>query len=144
MAKDKRKANSKAATVPKQQRITASALPVLKRPLDQVGKQILVPGAYWVGRVSREEKDLEYKCTVIEFDMLHKWDDGRPPSAAFQLQEMGVTGTGSLEPGDSSGELFWMTYPMPYRGTGRSNDQPGYQRKYQRCFDQLPYSCIAG
>ena len=65
MAKDKRKGNSKAATVPKQQRITASALPVLKRPLDQVGKQILVPGAYWVGRVSREEKDLEYKCTVI-------------------------------------------------------------------------------
>jgi hypothetical protein len=109
------KGKGKAKTKPKQQqKITASALPVLKKPLDQIGKQIGVLGAFWEGRMTAEEKAMVYKCTVREFEMLHKWDDGRPPSAAFQLQEMGVTGTGSLEHGDSSGEIFWMPYPMPY------------------------------
>eukprot|EP00966_Prymnesium_polylepis_P295594 6826469-Prymnesium_polylepis.1 len=28
--------------------------------------------------------------------------------------EMGPNGTGSLEHGDSSGELFWMNYPLPF------------------------------
>eukprot|EP00966_Prymnesium_polylepis_P058617 1357552-Prymnesium_polylepis.1 len=28
--------------------------------------------------------------------------------------EMGPNGTGSLEHGDASGELFWMDYPLPF------------------------------
>eukprot|EP00966_Prymnesium_polylepis_P063387 1470211-Prymnesium_polylepis.1 len=35
-------------------------------------------------------------------------------SEAFQLQEMGERGSGSLERGDSSGEVFWMHYPDPF------------------------------
>ena len=35
-------------------------------------------------------------------------DPNREPSNAFQLQEMGETGEGSQEPGDASGEIFWM------------------------------------
>ena len=27
---------------------------------------------------------------------------------------MGVTGTGSLEHGDASGEIFWVHYPFPF------------------------------
>ena len=30
------------------------------------------------------------------------------------MQEMGRTGTGSTEQGDSSGEIFWMPYPDPF------------------------------
>ena len=33
---------------------------------------------------------------------------------AFQLQEMGEAGTGSLEHGIASGEVFWMKYPYPF------------------------------
>ena len=33
---------------------------------------------------------------------------------AFELQEMGPEGTGSLEVGDASGEVFWMKYPAPF------------------------------
>ena len=31
----------------KQQPITLHALPLLKKPLEQIGKQINVPGSYW-------------------------------------------------------------------------------------------------
>ncbi|KAL1500313.1 hypothetical protein AB1Y20_012979 [Prymnesium parvum] len=59
--------------------------------------------------MTAEEKESIYLCTVREFDAIHKWvDRHKPPCAAWQLQEMGVSGTGSLEEGDSSGEIFWM------------------------------------
>ena len=45
---------------------------------------------------------------------LHKFIDGTT-SQAFELQEMGAAGTGSLEHGDASGEIFWMVYPFPVR-----------------------------
>ena len=97
----------------RQAQITESALPLLKKPLDHVGKQIGVPGAYWEGRQTAEEKATIYKCTIRDFSALHKWDGGRTPSAAFELQEMGVLGTGSLEHGDSSGEIFFCSYGVP-------------------------------
>ena len=95
----------------KQQPITELALPLLKKPLEQIGKQINVPGSFWSGRMSAEERSTLYKCTVRDFTHTHKFPGEQAPRAAFQLQEMGVTGTGSTEPGDSSGEIFWMPYP---------------------------------
>ena len=44
----------------------------------------------------------------------HKFRPSEPPMAAFRMQEMGQTGMGSTEHGDSSGDLFWMPYPDPF------------------------------
>ena len=56
----RRNASSRAK---KQQPITELALPLLKKPLEQIGKQINVPGSFWSGRMSAEERSTLYKCT---------------------------------------------------------------------------------
>jgi hypothetical protein len=87
-------------------------LPLIKKPLELVGDSINVPGAYWKGRMSAAEKEALYVCVVRDHSALHKFMDGTT-SEAFELQEMGEAGTGSLERGDASGEIFWMVYPFP-------------------------------
>ena len=52
MPSSKRK--STAQPVAKQQQL--EQLPVLKKPLEQIGKQLGVPGKYWEGRMSADEK----------------------------------------------------------------------------------------
>lgn len=98
--------------------ITRSALPLLKKPHEHLGKQVEVPGSFWEGRMSAEERVQKYKCTILNFDAIHRWpstcNSKKPPSQAFELKEMGATGTGSLELGDSSGDVFWMSYPHPF------------------------------
>ena len=64
---------------------------MLKKPTEHFGKQVGVPGAYWEGRMSAEERKTRFMCTTREFELIHKWEDGCAPSAAFQLQEMGAT-----------------------------------------------------
>ena len=98
----------------KQTSITATALPLLKRPCEHLGKQVAIPGSFWEGRLSDEERKTNYLCTIRDFELIHKWDDARPPSNAMQLQEMGEGGEGSLEHGDASGEIFWVPYPTPF------------------------------
>ena len=39
---------------------------------------------------------------------------GGSKSAGFQVQEMGESGEGSLEPGVASGNVFWVMYPNPF------------------------------
>lgn len=111
---------------PKRGRPTASAkgkapmqqqleqLPLIKKPLELIGTHINVPGAFWVGRMSAAEKQTLYACVVRDFSALHKFIDGTT-GQGFELQEMGAAGTGSLEHGDASGEIFWMVYPFPVR-----------------------------
>lgn len=86
--------------------------PMLKKPLEVIGKQLRVPGSFW-DNCPAAQMDLQYKCTIREYSLLHRFTVG-PPQAAFQMQEMGERGTGSLELGDSSGEVFWMKYPSPF------------------------------
>ena len=68
---------------------------------EQIGKQIKVPGAFWEGNMTPEEKALEYQCTIRSYEALHKFPGGGV-GQAFELQEMGVNGTGSLEHGDAA------------------------------------------
>ena len=98
----------------KQTSITATALPLLKKPCEHFGKQVAIPGSFWQGRMSEDERKTKYLCTIRDFELIHKWDDGRPPTNAIQLQEMGEGGEGSLEHGDASGEIFWVPYPTPF------------------------------
>jgi len=37
---------------------------------------------------------------VLDFQIAHRMQPGAPPTQAFQLQEMGTDGTGSLERSD--------------------------------------------
>ena len=46
----------------KQQKIDVEQFTLLKKPLDQLGKQ---PGSFWKGRMSAEERTTNYKCTVL-------------------------------------------------------------------------------
>ncbi len=78
-----------------------------------VGRQIQVLGSYWTGSMSNEETNSLYKCTVLEYHALHKWDAGDTPSQVMELQEMGVDGQGSRETGGSADDrIFFMKYPM--------------------------------
>ena len=101
----------------KQQAICGDLLPLLSKPFAQVGKLIEIPGVYWQlsrGRMSEEEKTTLFKCVVRDFSYSHKMQGESTLVQAFELQEMGITGTGSLEEGDSSGDIWWMKYPYPF------------------------------
>ena len=87
-----------------------------REKIELIGTQIKVPGAYWDGRMSDEEKAMLYLCSIREYSALHTFASGAK-GQAFELQEMGAAGTGSLEHGDASGEIFWMQYPFPGRVT---------------------------
>ena len=77
-----------------------------------VDRQVQVLGSYWTGRMSNEEANSLYKCTVREYHALDKWDTGGTPSQTMGLQEMDVDGQGSRETGgsDSHRLFFWKVY----------------------------------
>ena len=104
----------------KQSSITSMGFPLLQKPAETcVGRQIQVLGSYWTGRMSTEEANSLYKCTVRDFHALHKWDAGGTPSQAMELQEMGVDGQGSRETGGSSADrIFFMKYHCRSYNTG--------------------------
>ena len=102
MARGKGKASAKQSSLR-----AAGLLPTLKKPAEAVGMAIHVPGSFWA-RCPAADKAKIFKCNVREFDALHKFPGGQPPQAAFEVQEMGEKGDGSLEPGVASGEVFWI------------------------------------
>ena len=72
----------------KQQAISqVGLLPELKKPAEAIGKFIKLPGSFWDGRLSAEEKSALFKCAVVQFSAVHTFADGHK-AAAFQLQEM--------------------------------------------------------
>ena len=83
--------------------------PAIAVPMSLIGKHILVPGSYWPrSGQNREELATLYQCVVREYTSVHQFLNGKS-SPAWQVQEMGTSGTGSLEHGDSSGDIFWMS-----------------------------------
>jgi hypothetical protein len=85
---------------------SAGLLPTLKKPAEAIGFTCHTPGDFWDGCPAADKKKL-YSCNVRTFEAVHKFPGSRPPSSAFEVQEMGEHGTGSLEPGVASGEVFW-------------------------------------
>ena len=41
---------------------------LIKKPLDVIGKQVNVLGAFWSGRMTATEKTTEYKCTTLNHE----------------------------------------------------------------------------
>ena len=105
---------------------TAGLLPMLKKPAEAIGTYLHVPGAFW-DKCPAADKEKIFQCLVRDFDALHKFAGGQAPSAAFEVQEMGEKGDGSLELGVASGEIFWMPYT------------PDFLKCYYNTFpDELP------
>ncbi|KAL1521918.1 hypothetical protein AB1Y20_021567 [Prymnesium parvum] len=116
-SKRAKKADARSVKRTKPTSMTQYAQPLLKKPLEHIGKQVYVKGSYWEGCLTSAEKETKYLCTlVMDFtDALHTWGrGGRPPCPAFKVQEMGESGTGNLEHGDASGEIFFIPYPHPF------------------------------
>lgn len=86
-------------------------LPTLTKPSSVVGEFISIQGREWQG-CSASDKDKWFRCIVRQFESMH--DFGAFKSAAFEVQEMGETGEGSLEPGVASGDCFWVGYQQPF------------------------------
>ena len=53
-------------------------------------KQLNVPGSFWQGRMSEDERDKIYKCTIIDFSLAQKVAPNSSPRMAFKVQEMGI------------------------------------------------------
>ena len=108
MARGKGKAPAKQSTLR-----AAGVLPTLKKPAEAIGLACLLPGKFWDG-CPAADKAKKFRCIVREFEAVHKFPGSQPVSAAFEVQEMGEAGEGSLEPGVASGDVFWLTYPQPF------------------------------
>ena len=52
-----------------QQRLTSFALPLLKKPMEVIGKQVGVKDAYWDGRQTDEEKASTFMCSVVDYSI---------------------------------------------------------------------------
>ena len=74
--------------------------------MNLIGTQVKFLGSLWEGRRTPEEKAAEYLCPVLDFQIAHRMQPGAPPTQAFQLQEMGTDGTGSLERSDLESTKF--------------------------------------
>ena len=97
-----------------QQQLNVDQFKLLKKPMDHLGKQINVPGSFWQDRMLPEERDKVYKCTIVDFSLVHKFAPDSSPRKAFKMQEMGIDGTGSHEESDLASTMYWIDYPMPF------------------------------
>ena len=107
-------APKKKAAARKQSALAVEQHTLLKKPLDHLGKQLDIPGSFWQGRMTEEERAKIYKCTILDFSLLHRSSPEAVPTQAFRMQEMGADGKGSLETSDLESTKFWIEYPMPF------------------------------
>jgi len=96
------------------QQLNVDQYTLLKKPMEHLGKQLNVPGSFWQGRMSEDERDKIYKCTIVDFSLAQKVAPTSSPRMAFKVQEMGIDGTGSHEHSDLASTMYWIGYPMPF------------------------------
>ncbi|KAL1500554.1 hypothetical protein AB1Y20_013209 [Prymnesium parvum] len=109
MARGGKKRKSAAADNARQVALESmNMLPMLKKPVEAIGKEIKVPGSHWGSNCASQDKSKLFLCVVLDFTHMHRSSEDEPPHAAFQLNEMGVDGSGG------SSKKFWMKYPMPF------------------------------
>eukprot|EP00966_Prymnesium_polylepis_P326901 7382778-Prymnesium_polylepis.1 len=67
MARGKNKAK------PVQVRLTdVGGLPLLKKPHEQVGKIIKVPGAHWGSACPPSDRNKEFQCTILDHSIAYR------------------------------------------------------------------------
>ena len=97
-----------------QQQLNVDQYTLLKKSMEHLGKQHNVPGSFWQGRMSEDERDKIYKCTIIDFSLAQKAAPNSSPRMAFKVQEMGIDCTGSHENSDLANTMYWIDYPMTF------------------------------
>ena len=97
-------------TSKQQQQLNVDQYTLLKKPMEHLGKQLNVPGSFWQGRMSEDERDKIYKCTIVDFSLAQKVAPTSSPRMAFKVQEMGIDGTGSHEHSDLASTMYWIGY----------------------------------
>jgi len=113
--------------------ITSILVPDLKQPGDHVGRQVEIPGALWVGRQTAVERETLYKCTIRDFSFAHLFPGGFVPEKAWQVQEMGVSGSGSLE--------GWTTRAATSSGSGIKNSE--FLKYFYKTYPELKIEDLA-
>lgn len=83
-------------------------LPLLKKPFEEVGKSINIPGTHWGSAARRGDAQKRFVCVVKDFSYAHRTGPDDPPQAAFFMSEMGVDGHGGTSVD------FWLPYPHPF------------------------------
>lgn len=91
----------------RQTALTASFLPLFKKPEEMIGKTITVPGNYWGSSATAGERTRSYVCAIKEFTLMHRPSPGATPISAYLLTELGEDGHGGTS------DDFWMPYPTP-------------------------------
>ena len=69
MGRGKKRMAASLATAQKQAQL--QALPLIKKPIELIGKSIKVPGSYWEGHQTADEKKELYVCHEICKSNLH-------------------------------------------------------------------------
>ena len=129
----KRKASAK-----KQQPITQHALPFLKKPMEQIGKQINVPGSFWDGRMSTDERNTSYKSVPAEVDITDiayilamSWRRHRQaPIGAQRSSRPRTAQPPSLASAASSSARFGPAFSLTNDGAGASSSEPAAQQTH--------------
>jgi hypothetical protein len=83
-----------------QQQLNVDQYTLLKKTMEHLGKQLNVPGSFWQGRMSEDERDKIYKCTIVDFSLVQKVAPTSSPRMDFKVQEMGIDSTGRHEHSD--------------------------------------------
>ena len=90
---------------------TTNLLPLLKKPMELIGRKIKVPGTYWAENAAPAEIDKNFVCVCVDFELIHRFNRDKADelkSNAVKLTEMGESGEGG------NSDDFWMRYPHPF------------------------------
>lgn len=83
--------------------------PLLKKPMECLGKEIKVPGSHWGSACAARDRNKLYVCVILDFTLMYRPDPSEQHYPAFQLNEMGTDGSGGM-----NSDKFWMRYPLPF------------------------------
>ena len=58
---------------------------LLKKAMEHLGKQLNVSGSFWQGRMSEDDQDKIYMCTIVNFSMDQKVAPNSSPRMDFKV-----------------------------------------------------------
>ncbi|KAL1503558.1 hypothetical protein AB1Y20_012036 [Prymnesium parvum] len=107
----KRSAAGLGKTKPRGQQtaVVSTFFPLIKKPMELLGKTLKVPGNHWGTSARAADANKMFVCVMKDFSMAHRFNPNDPPASGFLLTEIGEDG----HCGGSS-EDFWMHYPTPF------------------------------
>ncbi len=97
-----------------QQQLNVDQFKLLKKQMDNLCKQINLPGSFWQRCMLPDKCDKVYKCTIVYFLLDHKFTPDSSPRKSFKMQEMVIDCTGSHEESDLASTMYWIDYLLSF------------------------------